>query len=352
MASIQWWGVAAVFLLAGGVKGVTGMGLPTVAVSLLGLWMAPAQAAALLVVPALATNFAQCLGPNLRPLVARLWPGWLAIGVVTVLAPGLGGGSATSSAGLWLGVVLVAYGLWGLSRPGLPDLSGTNRWWGTAVGAATGVVTAATAVFVVPWVPYLQSLKLDKEAMVQALGLSFTVATLALAARLGLSMHVDVTSVDWLVLLAAALAGAFGGLKLGELLRGRLAGATFQKLLFVVFIALGLANLARAAGPAGDPVAGKRAFQPCASCHQVGPSAHAGFGPPLNGIVGRAAGSFPGYGYSDAMRRSKLVWTEPQLAAFIQDADRVVPGTKMRFWSLGYDDRKLADLIAYLKTFP
>jgi hypothetical protein len=81
--------VVVVFVLAGGVKGVTGMGLPTVAVSLLGQWMPPVQAAALLVIPSLATNIAQCRGPHLRSPVSRLWPGWLAIAIVTVSAPGL-----------------------------------------------------------------------------------------------------------------------------------------------------------------------------------------------------------------------------------------------------------------------
>ena len=120
MDAMQIWAVAAVFVLAGAVKGVTGMGLPTVAVSLLGLWMAPMQAAALLVLPSLATNLAQCAGPHGRALVARLWPAWLALAVATVawpLAPSAPGARHA------LGVVLVLYGLFGLWRPVLADLS-------------------------------------------------------------------------------------------------------------------------------------------------------------------------------------------------------------------------------------
>lgn len=105
-----------------------------------------------------------------------------------------------------------------------------------------------------------------------------------------------------------------------------------------------------AAAPAGDVAAGKAAFAPCASCHQVGPSARAGFGPQLNGIVGRRAGTTPDYRYSTAMKNAKIVWSEQTLAAFIKDAEGVVPGTKMRFFSLGYNDRKIADLLAYLRT--
>lgn len=237
--------VVVVFALAGGVKGITGMGLPTVAMSLLGLWMPPAQAAALLVVPSLATNVAQCRGPHLRKLTGRLWPGWLAITVVTAFAPGLGGSAPADSASRWLGFVLVSYGLWGLWRPTLPDLSGSSRWVGAVAGMITGLVTSLTAVFVLPWVPYLQSLRLDKDAMVQALGLSFTVATLALAFRLQASAPLGWISASTFLPLGGALAGAFVGLKLGEMLRGRLAGPAFQKALFLVFVVLGAANLMR-----------------------------------------------------------------------------------------------------------
>jgi uncharacterized membrane protein YfcA len=234
-------GVGAVFLLAGGVKGITGMGLPTVAVSLLGLWMAPAQAAALLVAPSLATNVAQCRGAHWRRLLAMLWPAWLTLAVVTVWAPEISTEGSPIDAHRLLGSVLVMYGLWGLWRPALPDLSRQAGWLGAIAGMGTGFVTAATSVFVIPLVAYLQALRLNKDEMVQALGLSFTVATLALAARLQRS--------DGLALLSAqsafALAGAFIGLWLGSAVRNRISGPAFQRLLFLVFVGLGAANLLR-----------------------------------------------------------------------------------------------------------
>jgi uncharacterized membrane protein YfcA len=234
-------GVGLVFALAGGVKGVTGMGLPTVAVSLLGLWMAPAQAAALLVLPSLLTNVAQCRGPHGRQLVAMLWPAWLALAVVTVWAPETRRLLLPVSAHGLLGGVLVVYGLWGLWRPALPALPQRASWAGAAAGVATGCVTAATAVFVIPLVPYLQALRLDKDAMVQALGLSFTVATVALAARLQASGAEAVLSLTSALALAAALLGLW----LGTAVRARVSGAAFQRSLFVVFIGLGAVNLWR-----------------------------------------------------------------------------------------------------------
>lgn len=246
MDTIQVLMVVLVFVLAGCVKGVTGMGLPTVAMSLLGLWMPPVQAAALLVIPSLATNVAQCRGPHLRALATRLWPGWLVIAVVTVSAPGLGGAVSAQSAKGWLGGILVAYGLWGLWRPHLPDLSLSSKWLSLLAGTATGFVTALTAVFVLPWVPYLQTLRLGKDEMVQALGLSFTIATLSLAARVQMSAPFDSVSSSVAIAVGGALIAAFGGLQLGELLRSRLAGPAFQKALFMVFLGLGAANLVQA----------------------------------------------------------------------------------------------------------
>lgn len=124
-----------------------------------------------------------------------------------------------------------------------------------------------------------------------------------------------------------------------------------KTLLLVPLLAGIVHGMATAANPApADIRAGQKAFAPCASCHQVGPSARSGFGPALNGIFGRRAGTLPGYSYSTAMKNSKIVWSAQSLTAFIEDAERTVPGTKMRFFSIGYDDQKIINLLAYLRT--
>lgn len=99
---------------------------------------------------------------------------------------------------------------------------------------------------------------------------------------------------------------------------------------------------------AGDPVAGRKLFASCANCHVVGPGARHGFGPHLAGLVGRRAGSLPGFAYSSGMKGSGLVWNEATLTAFLRDPGGVVPGTKMRYWGVGIDGGKVADLLAYL----
>ena len=99
----------------------------------------------------------------------------------------------------------------------------------------------------------------------------------------------------------------------------------------------------------GNAVAGKAAFYKCASCHQVGPSARAGFGPKLTGVIGRKAGTTSDYRYSTAMKNANIVWTEQNLAAFLKAPSDFIPGNNMRFWGIG-NTQQVADLLAYLRT--
>jgi len=102
---------------------------------------------------------------------------------------------------------------------------------------------------------------------------------------------------------------------------------------------------------AGNVDAGREAFtRLCASCHRVGPSARGAFGPQLNGLFGRKAGSTADYRYSDAMKASNVVWSDVTLSAFVQSPGKLVPGTRMRFWGMS-DPRQIEDLLAYLRTY-
>lgn len=237
--------IAVVFLSAGAVKGISGMGLPTFSMALLGLFMPAATAATLMLLPSLLTNVAQCLGPHARVLAGRLWPMWLLLVIATVCSPLPDLGSTGSGARIALGAVLIVYGSWGLLKPGLPAMGRSARPLGAIAGTLSGLLTAATGVFVMPMVPYLQSLRLEKDALIQALGLSFLLATLALAARLGPAALWGGTTVS-LAGHAVALSGAFAGLWLGARWRERLPLPVFQRALFAVFVALGVLMLARA----------------------------------------------------------------------------------------------------------
>lgn len=239
------WLIGAVFVAAGAVKGLSGMGLPTLSMALLGLFMPTASAAALMLLPSLLTNMAQCAGPHTRLLCRRLWPMWLGLVAVTVWSPLPDLGSAGAAARATLGGVLAVYGLWGLARPALPQPGRLALPVGGVAGALSGLLTAATGVFVMPMVPYLQSLRLEKAALIQALGLSFLIATLALAVRLGPQALFSGATVA-LHSHVAALLAAFAGLGLGASLRQRMPVQVFQRALYGVFVGLGALMLARA----------------------------------------------------------------------------------------------------------
>ncbi|KRP65080.1 c-type cytochrome [Pseudomonas orientalis] len=106
-----------------------------------------------------------------------------------------------------------------------------------------------------------------------------------------------------------------------------------------------------AALAAGDAEAGAKLFsKTCGGCHSVGDDARGGFGPQLNGIIGRPAGTTTDYQYSDAMKNSGVVWTRDKLAAYIEAPKKVVSGTRMIFWGIS-DREKIENILAYLETF-
>lgn len=235
--------VTATFVLAGTVKGVTGMGLPTVAMGVLGALFSPLAAASLLIVPSFVTNAWQlAAGPAFRPLVRRLWLMMAAILAGTLVGTALlTGGSAglTTSA---LGAVLVAYAAFSLFARQLHVPAGAERWLSPLVGLVTGLASGATGVFVIPAVPYLQALGLAKDDLVQALGLSFSVSTVALA--LGLAGR-GAYGTDDLVLSAFAVLPALAGMWAGQKLRARIAPATFRRWFLACLLLLGTEMLLR-----------------------------------------------------------------------------------------------------------
>ena len=226
------------FLLAGTVKGVIGLGLPTVAMGMLGLAIAPAQAAALLIIPSIVTNTWQlAAGGQLRALIKRLWPMQLAIFIGTglgILWLGIDGGSWVVRA---LGAALLLYALIGLFLPTLHVPPQHEGWLGPVCGLITGVITSATGVFVIPAVPYLQALGLNRNQLVQALGLSFSVSTLALAA--GLYWRGNLAGAELNASLLALLP-AMLGMWLGQWLRQRISALLFKRVFFIGMALLGM----------------------------------------------------------------------------------------------------------------
>jgi cytochrome c2 len=111
----------------------------------------------------------------------------------------------------------------------------------------------------------------------------------------------------------------------------------------VVFFSLIL--VAHAQG-LGDAQRGAQVFAQCKVCHSLEAGKNV-LGPSLHGLIGRKAGSVPGYAYSPAMKNANVTWNDDTLSKYLADPKAFVPGDKMVFAGIK-DPTKLGDLIAYL----
>jgi uncharacterized membrane protein YfcA len=236
--------IAIVFAIAGLVKGVIGLGLPTIAMGLLAIVMSPVEAAAILILPSFVTNVWQTLaGPSLLAIVRRLWLMMAGVCLGTWAGMGLMTAVGATYGTAFLGVALVLYAIAGLASFRMTVQPSQEGWLGPVVGGVTGLITAATGVFVIPAVPYLQAIGLTKEDLVQALGLSFTVSTVALAVNVAVEggFNVGVAGANF-----GALAMACLGMWAGQTLRLRLQPEKFRTIFFAGLLILGVYLFARA----------------------------------------------------------------------------------------------------------
>jgi uncharacterized membrane protein YfcA len=234
---LLWLAIACVFVFAGFVKGVIGVGLPTIVMGLLGAVMPPAQAASLMVLPTVVTNIWQVVaGPGFFALVRRLWPMLAGICVGTWAGAGLLTGGNAEHTRLALGVILALYGCTGFTTMRFTVSRGAERWLSPVIGLITGLLTGATGVSVIPAVPYIHSLGSSREELIQALALSPLVAALALGVSLasGGVLGLSLTGVSSLAMVPALL-----GMYLGQCLRLRVSEAVFRRVFFAGLVALG-----------------------------------------------------------------------------------------------------------------
>jgi cytochrome c len=122
-----------------------------------------------------------------------------------------------------------------------------------------------------------------------------------------------------------------------------------KNLWICIFAAIAFSGPVSAAS-AQDAALGEKVFLKCKACHQIGEGAKNAVGPVLNGIVGRKAGGYPDYSYSDANKNSGLTWDEATLKEYLKNPRAKVPGTKMIFPGLPKDE-DIDNVIAYLKQF-
>jgi uncharacterized membrane protein YfcA len=237
--------LVALGLFCGGwVKGVFGMGLPTVALGLLSLIMPPVEAATLIIVPTLATNAWQfARGPQPKAAVMRFATVLIGVAIGTVAGVGFLTGSHTALVSMALGAVLILYAAVGMLATRLHVSRRAERWASPIVGVVTGIVNGATGVSVMPLVPYLNSIGLQREVLIQSMGLVFMVSMLALAACLAWTGHFQMASAG---ASALALLPVFAGMYAGQVVRLRLHADAYRKWFFIGLIGLGAYSVLRA----------------------------------------------------------------------------------------------------------
>jgi uncharacterized membrane protein YfcA len=236
--------VSGVFLIAGAVKGVIGLGLPMVSLGLLTVALDLPTAMALLVVPSFVTNLWQAVvGGNAKVIVHRLWPFlvtatvtvWIGVAALARLNPSL----LTAL----LGAQLVTYSLVSLRGARLTIPHRHEGWAGPLVGSANGVLTGMTGSSVVPGVMFLQAIGLPRDVLIQAMGILFAASTLALAAAL---QQANFLTVDHGLLSSAAVLPALAGMIAGRWMRKGLTEQRFRTVFFVALLVLGVYLIANA----------------------------------------------------------------------------------------------------------
>lgn len=229
--------VGVTFLAAGTVKGVIGMGMPTVSLALLTATLGLHSAMALLLVPTVITNVWQALvGGRLVMIARRLWP-FLVTSVLAVW-PGvvvLAGVDVRWPSRL-LGVLIIGYALMNLGMARLVLPVRHERRAGVISGVANGLLTGMTGSSVFPGVAYLQALGLPRDQLIQAMGILFTLCTLTLGLAMG---EQDLLTGDLMLTSSLAVIPAILGMQLGQRLRRRLSEASFRCFFFSGLLVMG-----------------------------------------------------------------------------------------------------------------
>ena len=229
--------VGLIFILAGFVKGVAGLGLPTIAIALMAVFIGLKEGIALMVVPTIVTNIWQALaGGRFMALVRRFWSLLLAAALGSWVGAGILARSDAMLLAAMLGVLLCVYSAVGLTRPPVPPPGRAEPWLSPVIGATGGLIGGMTGSYAVPGVLYMQALGLPRNALVQALGITFLVFTLAMGTSL--TSH-GLMSSEIGALSVAATLPAVGGMALGQLVRHRMSEEVFRPVFFSVLLMLG-----------------------------------------------------------------------------------------------------------------
>jgi uncharacterized membrane protein YfcA len=230
--------IAGTFLIAGLVKGVIGLGLPSITLGILTVVLDLPSAMALLLVPSFVTNLWQgATGGNGAIIIKRLWLFLTLATLCVMLGAWAWAHVELTSLSALLGLLLGAYGLMSLLGVRFSVDPLKERWLGPVLGVVNGILTGLTGSFVVPGVLFLQGIGLPRDVLVQAMGILFTLSTLALALALG--GH-GMLTIDHGALSVAGVVPALLGMVVGQRIRQRLSEQLFRRVFFGALLLLGI----------------------------------------------------------------------------------------------------------------
>jgi uncharacterized membrane protein YfcA len=227
--------ITGAFLVAGVAKGAIGMGLPPIALALMTFAVPLEDALALMVIPSMATNIWQAIyGRDFLKLLRRFWTMALTSVAALIFVAVTFGHLGSQRAMSWVGVILVLYAALALTA-WRPAVSRANeRWANPLIGLASGAVAGITGVAAVPFLPYMQSLDIDRHDLVQALGIMFLFIIGALTVALVAQGAFDSTNLVGAIL---AIVPTFMGVWIGQKARNAVSPETFRRIfLFGMFI--------------------------------------------------------------------------------------------------------------------
>ena len=234
--------VLCVFFVAGVVKGLVGLGLPTITLAATSLVLPLSDMIAIISLPSLVTNVWQAVvGGKFRQIVRRQWPLMLPLIVVLYSTVWLVGRKAPQWAFLVLAAVLVTYSSLGLLRIRLRIHADLERPLAPVIGMVSGVVAGLVGVPIVPLMPYLQGLDIEPVEMVQTLGVVLCATSLVLAVSLLIFGLLDGPHA---IVSAMAIVPAVAGQQLGTLVRLRLSIDQFRLAIFWALLLTGLYTFA------------------------------------------------------------------------------------------------------------
>ncbi len=229
--------VAAVFLFAGFIKGIVAIGLPAISISLLSHIIGVREAVFITLAPAFLTSVAQAIaGPALVPSIKRLWP-LLVLGAIAVIAASHVAvyGNPRILAGT-VGFLIALYAAASLLRFRFPHPGKYEKYWTPLVGVIGGLLGGMSGMFAMPAVPYIQSLGVNREEMIQSIAIWFTVGALAMMLALGVRAAF---TPQIMMMSGVAIVTAMIGIWFGTKARGRMPEKLFLNVFFTAFLLMG-----------------------------------------------------------------------------------------------------------------